>query len=34
MNDDVANTDPTTRGPLAGLTVLDLTRVLSAPTAP
>ena len=31
MNDNVANTDPTTGGPLAGFTVLDLTRVLSGP---
>ena len=31
MSENVANTDRTTGGPLAGFTVLDLTRVLSGP---
>ena len=31
MNERAANTDPTNEGPLAGFTVLDLTRVLSGP---
>ena len=31
MNENAANTDPTNAGPLAGFTVLDLTRVLSGP---
>ena len=31
MDDNAANTEPTNDGPLAGFTVLDLTRVLSGP---